>query len=226
MKKYFITGLVILLPLAVTVGIIAFILDLLTKPFIGWVSDFLQRFHLWQKGFLFLTPSQIVKYGSQILIVACLILFTICLGIVTRWVFVKSIFKLSDRILHRIPLVSKVYKTTQEVIKTILTTGSTSFKQVVMAPFPQGGSYVIGLVSRESPKICSNQVGAPLISVLIPTTPNPTTGFLIMYKKDDLIFLNLTVEDAIKYIVSCGMITPPPTTLSSEEESNQGRDRN
>ena len=77
-----------------------------------------------------------------------------------------------------------------------------------MVPFPKPGTYVMGLVSRESPKICSDEAGSELFSVLVPTTPNPTTGFLLMYKKEDMIFLDLKPEQAIKYIVSCGVITP------------------
>jgi len=209
MKKYFITGLVILLPLAVTIAIVVFIVNFLTKPFVGLVSDFLQRFDIGHRGFLFLNPQQVLKYGSQILILVGIFLFTIILGMITRWFFFKTIIHLSDRILHRIPLVNKVYKTTQEIIKTLFSSDKNSFKQVVMVPFPREGSYVIGLISRESPTICCRAAKEDLLSVLIPTTPNPTTGFLIMYKKEDLIFLDIPPEDAIKYIVSCGVITPP-----------------
>ncbi|MEM8727813.1 MAG: DUF502 domain-containing protein [Chlamydiota bacterium] len=208
MKKYFITGLVILLPLAVTIAIVVFIVNFLTKPFIGVVSGFLKDFGILNKGFFFLTQGQVVLYGSKLLILICLFLFTLLLGIIARWFFFKALLNLSDKILHRIPLVNKVYKTTQEIIKTIFVTDKSSFKQVVMVPFPKSGTYVMGLVSRESPKVCSERSGQELYSVLVPTTPNPTTGFLLMYKKEELIFLDLKPEHAIKYIVSCGVITP------------------
>ncbi len=208
MKKYFITGLVILLPLAVTVAIVVLIVNFLTQPFVGLVSDFLKSFDLVNRGFLFLNPQQVLKYGSQILILFSIFIFTVILGMIARWFFFKTLLNVSDRILHRIPLVNKVYKTTQEIIRTIFASDKNSFKQVVMAPFPKGGAYVIGLVSRESPRVCSSAANAEMLSVLIPTTPNPTTGFLIMYKKEELIFLDLAPEDAIKYIVSCGVITP------------------
>lgn len=208
MKKYFITGLVILLPLAVTIAIVVFIVNFLTKPFIGIVSEFLKDFGILNKGFFFLTHEQVVLYGSKLLILICLFLFTLLLGVIARWFFFKALLNLSDKILHRIPLVNKVYKTTQEIIKTIFVTDKSSFKQVVMVPFPKPGTYVMGLVSRESPKVCSDKTGSELFSVLVPTTPNPTTGFLLMYKKEDMIFLDLKPEHAIKYIVSCGVITP------------------
>lgn len=217
MKKYFITGLVILLPLAVTIAIVVFIVNFLTKPFIGIVSSFLKDFNIINKGFLFLSPEQVVLYGSKLLILICLFLFTLLLGVIARWFFFKALLNLSDKILHRIPLINKVYKTTQEIIKTIFVTDKSSFKQVVMVPFPKGGSYVMGLVSREAPKACSEQSGGELFSVLVPTTPNPTTGFLLMYKKEEIIFLDLKPEQAIKYIVSCGVITPEhPASLSQE----------
>ncbi|MCB1110459.1 MAG: DUF502 domain-containing protein [Chlamydiia bacterium] len=218
MKKYFITGLVILLPLAVTIAIVVFIVNFLTKPFIGIVSGFLKDFNLINKGFLFLSPDQVVLYGSKLLILICLFLFTLLLGMIARWFFFKALLNLSDKILHRIPLINKVYKTTQEIIKTIFVTDKSSFKQVVMVPFPKGGSYVMGLISREAPKACSDGAGGELYSVLVPTTPNPTTGFLLMYKKEEIIFLDLKPEQAIKYIVSCGVITPEhPVSLSKEE---------
>lgn len=200
--------MVILLPLAVTIAIIFFIVNFLTQPFIGAMTDFLRNTGIANRGFLFLSPEQLIRYGSQLLILLGIFAFTILLGMIARWFFFKSLISLSDRILHRIPLVNKVYKTTQEIIKTLFVTDKTSFKQVVMVPFPKEGSYILGLVSRESPKTCSEKAGKKLFSVLIPTTPNPTTGFLLMYAEEDITFLDMKPETAIKYIVSCGVITP------------------
>lgn len=219
MKKYFITGLVILLPLAVTIAIVVFTVNFLTKPFVGIVSSFLKDFDILSRGFLFMSHEQVVLYGSKLLVLICLFIFTLFLGMIARWFFFKALLNLSDKILHRIPLVNKVYKTTQEIIKTIFVTDKSSFKQVVMVPFPKPGTFVMGLVSRESPHACSEQAGSELFSVLVPTTPNPTTGFLLMYKKEEMIFLDLKPEHAIKYIVSCGVITPEnPSKIETEKK--------
>jgi len=184
-----------------------------------FVSSFLKDFNIFNKGFLFMSHEQVVLYGSKFLVLFCLFVFTVFLGVIARWFFFKALLNVSDKILHKIPLVNKVYKTTQEIIKTIFVTDKSSFKQVVMVPFPKPGTYVMGLVSRESPQICSDMAGGELFSVLVPTTPNPTTGFLLMYKKEDLIFLDLKPEQAIKYIVSCGVITPE--TQSKLEAENK-----
>lgn len=218
MKKHFVTGLVILLPLAVTIAVAVFLVNFLTKPFIGFFSAILARFDIINKGLFFLNPEQTIRYGSQVLILIALFFFTIILGIITEWFFIKALLTLGDKILHKIPLVNTVYKTTQDIIKTLFVSDKDSFKQVVMAPFPSAGSYVLGFIARESPHYCSDKTKSDLFSVLIPTTPNPTTGFLLMYKKEDLIFLEMKPEDAIKYIVSCGVIlpgakNPPPPSI-------------
>ena len=216
MKKYFVTGLVILLPLVLTVAILAFVVNLLTKPFVGFVEGFLAKFNIINKGFLFLSPEQVIHYGSQILILIAIFFATVLIGMIARWFFLKTLIQYGDRLLHRIPVVNKIYKTTQEIIRTLFASDKKSFRQVVMVPFPHSNSYTLGLVSRESPKICEQGVGCELFSVLIPTTPNPTTGFLIMCKKADLIFLDISVEDAIKYIVSCGVIIPEHMSLEDK----------
>lgn len=209
MKKYLITGLVVLLPLVITIVIIGFLINLFTQPFIGMMSSFLSHLHIINKGFLFLTPEQLIRYSSQLLVLVFLFFFILCLGMITRTFFMHVILRFGDQILHRIPIVNTVYKTTQDIIKTLLVSDKKSFKQVVMVPFPKPGVYVLGLIARESPSICSHTVGEELISVLIPTTPNPTTGFLLMYRKEDLVYLDMRPEDAVKYIVSCGVILPP-----------------
>lgn len=210
MKKHFITGLVILLPLVVTIAVVIFLVNFLTQPFIGAVSAILAKLHVINTGFLFLTPEQLVRYGAKLIILVLLFLFTVGLGMITRWFFINSMFHLGDKILHRIPIVNTVYKTTQDIIKTLFASDKKSFQQVVMVPFPRPDVFVLGLVSRESPHVCSSTAGEDLVSVLVPTTPNPTTGFLLMYKRADLILIDMKPEEAIKYIVSCGVIIPEP----------------
>lgn len=208
MKKHFITGLVILLPLIVTIAVAIFLVNLLTKPFVGIVSTIFEKLHIINHGFLFLSPQQLLEYSSKIVILILLFLFTVALGMITQWVLVNVFFSIGDKILHRIPLINTVYKTTQDIIKTLFVSDKNTFKQVVMVPFPSAETFVLGLISRESPKICSEAVGNDLISVFVPTTPNPTTGFLLMFKSSDLIMVDMKPEEAIKYIVSCGVIIP------------------
>lgn len=209
MKKYFLTGLALLLPLAVTIAVLNFLINLLTKPFIGFVSSIICKIPFLNHGFLFLSQENIINYTSKFLILLTLFLLTLFLGVVTRWFLIKELFLLGDKILHRIPVINTVYKTSQDIMKTLVSSDKESFKQVVMVPFPRQDTYVIGLIASNAPKMCSEKADADLVSVLIPTTPNPTTGFLLMYPRKELILIDMKPEDAIKYIVSCGVITPP-----------------
>ena len=221
MRKYFITGLVILLPLAVTIMIVVFLVNFLTKPFMGLVMKMLADTPIKQIGTSFISSEQIIRTGSQIIILIALFLITLALGCIARWFLFKAFIRLGDKIIHRIPIVNKVYKTSQEIIKTLFVTDKNSFKQVVLIPFPNEDTHCIGLVSRNSPQVCQEAVQSEMVSVFVPTTPNPTTGFLLMYKKEDIIFLDMKTEDAVKYIVSCGVIIPEETKKAFIEGENK-----
>ncbi|SCA64096.1 Uncharacterized protein SCG7086_BZ_00060 [Chlamydiales bacterium SCGC AG-110-P3] len=214
MRKYFLTGLAILLPLALTIAIVTFLVNLLTAPFIGIVKPLLARYDLFQNGVLVLSGEQLLQYGSQAAILIFLFCLTVMLGALTRWFVVHYFIGLGDYILHRIPLVNTVYKTSQDVIKTIFTGGTKSFKQVALVPFPHRSTRSIGLVTREE---VTGSNGEKLVAVFVPTTPNPTSGFLMLFKREDTVFLDMAVEDAFKYIISCGVIATPFHPIDGEE---------
>lgn len=211
LKKYFITGLAILLPLAVTVGIVIFIVNFLTEPFVGMVVNLLKSWGLdAPKGFRWLTSPQVLYYGSQILILTGLFFLIVLLGFLARVFFFKSLLHLSDYIMQRIPFINKVYTTSQEVIKTIFYSPTRSFTKVVLVPFPSAYVYSVGLISGEALKACKAALNREIISVFVPTTPNPTSGYLLMFKTEDVIYLDMKVEDALKYIISCGVLSNDP----------------
>lgn len=197
MKKYFLTGLVTLLPLAVTIWIIHFFVNFLTKPFIGLVSPFIP-----------LASPQLTRTISQFFILVAFVLLTLFFGLVARRIFFNQLLRLGDQILIKIPLVNKVYKTSKDIVHSIFNSKEKMFKQVVLLPFPYQGAYSIGLIAKKAPKTCSEAEKKELISVFIPTTPNPSTGFLVLSEKSELIYLNMRTEDAIKYVVSCAVIQP------------------
>lgn len=215
LKKFFVTGLVILLPLTLTLVIVAFIFNLLTDPFVGMVSGILKHFDLLEGGFWIFSGQELQRYGSQILILVALFLFTAFLGYVARWVFFHYFFRFGEKILNRIPFISTIYKTSQDVINTIFTSQTNSFKQVVMVHFPSKESYTIGLITRES--IPQLEKEESYVAVFVPTTPNPTSGFLLMAKQKDLIYLDMKIEEALKYVISCGVIFPNFRQLSEKE---------
>ena len=211
MKKYFFAGLALLLPVAVTVWVIKFFVNFLTKPFIGIVTPlFTTYIHL-----PFHVPEQAIRTISQILILVALFVFTWFLGFVARRLFFNQLLRFGDQLLHKIPLVNKVYKTSKDIVQSLFNSKKGSFQQVVLLPFPYKGAYCLGLISSDSPSTCSKSVDAEMVSIFIPTTPNPTSGYLVMCRKEDLIFLDMKGEAAIKYVVSCAVIQPESEALSS-----------
>lgn len=200
-KKSFITGLVILLPIALTLLVIAFVINFLTKPFVGAIEYFFT-------SYAFYTEYQtLVHVSLQLLSLVLLFFFTVLLGFLARVVFFRWLLSIYDYIFHRIPVIKTIYKATQQIIRTIFGNASRSFKQVVMVPFPTHGAYCIGLVSGKAPPYCDKAVGSNLVSVFVPTTPNPTSGYLIMYREEEVVHIDMKVEEAIKYIISCGVIS-------------------
>lgn len=212
MKKYFLTGLVLLLPLVLTIAIVVFVVNLFTKPFVGVVSGLFSSLGLFQQGIWFLSAERLSRLVAEISILALLFLLIVGIGAIARWFFIHWIIRLGDYILHRIPFVNSIYKTSQEVIKTIFTTETKSFKQVVLVPFPSLESKSIGLVTREEIEVN----GVMRVAVFVPTTPNPTSGFLMFYEPKDLVYLDMPVEEAFKYVISCGVIIAPFRKLTSE----------
>ena len=208
MKKYLITGLVILLPLALTVAILQFLIRFLTNPFLEIVTNLLSRTSFAQKGFLFFSPEQIMRYTSQGIILVCLFLGILLLGMLARWYFVRWLIQCGDEILHRLPLVNKIYRATKDIVVHMFGQGTNSFHQVVMVPFPGEGIFALGFLSQKAPLACNEKEDGEMISVFVPTAPNPTTGFTIMYRSKEIQYINMKPEEAIKYIVSCGVVTP------------------
>lgn len=203
MKKNFITGLIILLPLALTLAIVIFILNFLTQPFMGFLEQFLDRNDWsWYRKYYWL-----FHFAAQIFLLIVLFLLTVLLGILARAFVFKSILNVYEYVLHKIPIINTLYKTTKQVIKTVFGSSSKSFKQVVMVPFPKANSYSIGFLSGDSPTLCNTMAGVQLLSVFVPTTPNPTSGFLLMCPKEEVIFLDMKVEEAFKLIISCGVVS-------------------
>ena len=204
MKKIFFTGLATLLPLAVTFWVISFVVHFLTKPFMGVVTSFLTSY----PAIASQVPAQAIRTISEIAILISLFLFILILGFSAKRLFINPLLRVGDRLLHKIPLVNKVYRLSQEIVQSLFSSQNGSFKQVVLLSFPYPGAYCLGLSASDAPKTCNQAAQNEMVSIFIPTTPNPTTGYIVMRKREDLVYLDMKSEAAIKYIVSCGVILP------------------
>lgn len=205
MKKTFFAGLALLIPVALTLFIVFFILNFLTHPFTHFFYSLIStKLPILLK---YLPPSML-QYLVQIFILIGLFIVTVLVGALTRIFFINSFLKLGDYVINRLPFVNKIYRTTKDIIKSLFAPDANSFKKVVLAPFPAEDKYCIGLVSGKAPKACQDMVEDELTTVLLPTAPHPISGYLLMFKKKDLVDVEMTIEDTVKFIVSCGIVHP------------------
>lgn len=209
-KRYFLTGLAFLLPIVLTIWIIIFVINLLTRPFQQLTEGILSRCDLLEKPFLFLSAEQFFEVVSKGLIIVILISITFFLGFLAKIFVVSTFIRFSNAIMLKIPIVNKIYKAVQDVVHTLLQEKRQSFSQVVFVPFPDKDSYSIGMVTRECLDKNSEEVHAGLISVFVPAAPNPTMGFMLFLRREDLIFVDMKVDDALCSIISCGVIFNQP----------------
>lgn len=200
MKKTFLTGLILLLPVAVTVWVVRFLIHLLTHPFLGLMTRFLRE-KLW---YISLSQAQLEALG-QLAILVLLVILVFLLGFVGHRFFFHSLLQWGEKIWKKVPLVNKIYGVSKELIGSFFSDKSTAFQQVVMLSFPYPGAYCLGIVTSQSKD-------DEIVSVFLPTTPNPSTGFLVRVPQKELTFLKMSSEEAIKYIVSCGVIQPKGKT--------------
>ena len=212
-KKHLFTGFILLLPLVLTFWIISFLIDLLTTPFLDFTQKLLSLIGL-QKGtsFLFLPEEFVLTLVSKVLIIVFLFVSITFVGVIARHFFFRSFMKIGDTFLRKIPVISGVYKTSQELINTIFSENR-AFTRVVLVPYPHETSLAIGLVTRSDPLLDNR------ISVFIPTTPNPTSGYLIFYKKEDVIMTDMKVDEALRFLVSCGVLLEDSSLLKKSEHA-------
>ncbi|HSX38820.1 MAG TPA: DUF502 domain-containing protein [Chlamydiales bacterium] len=201
MKKYLLTGLIVLLPVLLTLMIIFFLVDFFTSPLAHLI-----QVHILEKtelpGALTLFISRIF---SLILIVFCIFL----LGIVARWFVIKHIISVATSLLSRIPLIKTVYKTSRDIIAALFSLdGKKIFKQSVLFPFPHRPTFALGFHAGEVADEIKEAVQTPLVSVFAPTAPHPITGFLLLVPETDVYPLDMSNEEAVKYLVSCGLVYP------------------
>lgn len=200
MKKDLLAGIVILLPVVVTIWVVSFLVNLLTKPFVGLVTPLFHHF-TW-----FYLPDAMILILSKVLILILLVATIFAVGLVANWFFIHKLIYLGDQLVHRIPLINTIYKSVKEVVNSLFSPSSPSFSQVVLVPFPSEGALSIGLITKEEVPILEKAKATETISVFVPGTPNPTVGFLLMFKKEQMIFTDLKVDEAMKFVVSCGVM--------------------
>jgi len=194
LRKYFIAGLLVWLPLAATVLIIKLLIDLLDKAILLFPPE-------WHPETLFgfSIPGFGIVIGVSILILT---------GAFAANLFGKKLVGIWEAVLGRIPLVRTIYTSVKQVLETLFASNSESFRRVVLIEYPRKGIWSLGFQTNEALAAARDASEKDLISVFVPTTPNPTSGFIVMLPVEDVTQLDISVEDGFKFIISMGVIVP------------------
>jgi uncharacterized membrane protein len=194
LKKYLITGLLIWVPLVITVWVLSVLVGTLDQTLLLLPGDWRPRAWL---GFNI--P------GLGVLLTLVVVLLT---GMMGANIIGQRLVKVWEALLNRIPVVKSLYSSVKQVSDTLFSSSGQAFRKALLVQYPRQGSWTIAFLTGQPGGDVANYLTGEYVSVYIPTTPNPTSGFFLMMPKADVIELDMNVDDALKYIISMGVVPP------------------
>jgi uncharacterized membrane protein len=201
-KKYLLTGLLVWLPLAVTVWLLGWLLGVMDGVF-AWLLSAPQA----------LLPESAHATIERLRRVPGLGVLTLGVGLFLTGLFATNIFgqwwlRQWSRVMHKIPIVRSVYSSVKQVSDTLFSSSGNAFREAVLVQYPRQGSWTIAFVTGKPGGEVANHLPGAYVSVYVPTTPNPTSGFFLMMPRDQVVPLAMSVDEALKYIISMGVVAP------------------
>ena len=205
MKKYLIAGLLVWLPLTITVWVLTSVLGVLDGLF-AWLLSASQAL-LPESAH---TPLEMLKkipgFGVLVMLVGLLLTGMFATNIVGQWWL-----KQGSRLLNQIPIVKSIYSSVKQVSDTLFSSSGNAFREAVLVQYPRAGSWTIAFVTGRPGGEAGVHLAGDYLSVYVPTTPNPTSGFFLMLPRADVIVLDMSVDEALKYVISMGVVAPAIT---------------
>ncbi len=190
LRNNFIAGVVVLIPIGITLYLTLFIIKVSSNLIPKEIN-----------------PNHYLPYNIPGLEILIAILLITIIGWISLSFIGKRLFNFFESILNKIPIIRTIYSAVEQLIETF-TKSKSDKKTVVLIEYPRKGVYAVGFATKENTGEIKKKAGKELINVFVPTTPNPTSGFLLMFPKEEVIYLDLTFEEASKFIVSAGSFNP------------------
>ena len=194
MKKYLITGLLIWIPLVITIWVLKLVVDMLDQTLL--LLPLALRTESWLG---FHMP------GMGVLLTFVIVLLT---GVITANIIGQRLVHFWNEILHRIPVVSSIYSSVKQVSDTLFSSSGEAFRKALLVQWPREGMWTIAFLTGVPGGDVTNHLQGDYVSVYVPTTPNPTGGYFVMLPRKDVIELDMSVDAALKYVISMGVVSP------------------
>ena len=207
MRKYIIAGLLVWLPLAVTIWLLTTVLGMVDGLF-GWLLSGTQAIlPAGAHGFVEML-RHVPGLGLAVVLSALLLTGIFAANFVGQWWLRQG-----GRMLQRIPIVKSIYSSVKQVSDTLFSSSGNAFREAVLVQYPRTGSWTIAFVTGKPGGEAAEHLHADYLSLYVPTTPNPTSGFFLMVPRADVVELRMSVDEALKYIISMGVVAPPASAL-------------
>ena len=207
MKKYLIAGLLVLLPLVITVWVLASVLGVFDALF-GWLISTSQAVLPGSAHAPLESLRRVPGLGLLVMLAALLLTGVFATNMVGQWWLVRG-----GRLLQRIPIVKSIYSSVKQVSDTLFSSSGNAFREAVLVQYPRQGAWTIAFVTGKPGGEVSSHLHGDYLSIYVPTTPNPTSGFFLMLPRADVVPLAMTVDEALKYIISMGVVAPNVVAL-------------
>lgn len=204
MKKYFITGLLVLVPLFITVWVLTSLISMMDRSLLLLPMA-------WRPKAQF--GVEVPGLGA---LLTLLIIFVT--GLIATNFFGKQLILLWESLLTRVPVVKSIYSSVKQVSDTLFSDSGNAFRQAVLVQFPRDGAWTIAFVTGKPGGDVVNHLPGDFVSVYVPTTPNPTGGYFLMLPRESVLELDMTVDEALKYIISMGVVAPAVKQISALEK--------
>ena len=205
MKKYLLAGLLVWLPLAITIWVLHSVLGVLDGVF-GWVLSASQAVLPEAAREPIELLREIPGLGVIVMIVGLLLTGAFAANMFGQWWLNQG-----SRLLSKIPIVKSIYSSVKQVSDTLFSSSGNAFREAVLIQYPRAGCWTIAFVTGKPGGEAAQHLHGDYLSVYVPTTPNPTSGFFLMLPRADVIVLQMSVDEALKYVISMGVVAPPMT---------------
>jgi len=217
LKKYLIAGLLVWLPLAITIWVLQAALGLLDGVF-GWFLNAGKAILPSGAAPLIDMLAQIPGLGVIVMVLTLLLTGVFATNIVGQWWLRQG-----SRVLSQIPIVKSIYSSVKQVSDTLFSSNGNAFREAVLVQYPRDGAWTIAFVTGRPGGEAAHHLNGDYLSVYVPTTPNPTSGFFLMVPRADVIVLQMSVDEALKYVISMGVVAPPVHVAAIEAETAPAR---